>query len=79
MSTLIQLPAQRPEQPPSRFRESAAELWPILALLWVASAARVALGLAAHEAFGAEATLALACVVLVPWFLWSEVRSSRPR
>jgi len=79
MSTPLQAASRRHEREHPRTSGSAADLWPVVALLWVSSIARVVLGFATHEVFGAEGTLALACVVLVPWFLWSEARSSRSR
>lgn len=79
MSTSTQLASRRRvKQHPTPFA-IAADSWPVLALLWVASAARVVLGFVLHEVFGAEGTLALACVVLIPVFLWNEARSSRSR
>jgi hypothetical protein len=42
-------------------------------LLWVASVVRVVAALLEHEVFGAEASLALVCVVLIPWkFPWGR-------
>jgi hypothetical protein len=78
MLTLIQLTSRRPAEEPPRL-DGPADLWPVLALVWVASVARVVLGFAAHEVVGAEGTLALACLVLLPWFLWNEARSGRSR
>jgi hypothetical protein len=43
-----------------------SDLRPIAAVLWVTSVIRVGLALANAEVFGAEATLAAACVVLLP-------------
>jgi hypothetical protein len=37
-------------------------------ILWVGSVGRVVAGAVEHEAFRAEATLAMLCVVLVPWW-----------
>jgi hypothetical protein len=43
-----------------------SDLRPIAVVLWVASVIRVALALFHNEAFGAESTLALACLVMLP-------------
>ncbi len=49
-----------------------ADMLPIAFVLWIGSAVRVVFALAHHEVFDNRATLALACVVLVPWALWLE-------
>ncbi|HLK40362.1 MAG TPA: hypothetical protein VKU41_26605 [Polyangiaceae bacterium] len=49
-------------------------LWPVFAVVWIASAARVALGIRLQEAFGAEATLALGALVGVPLLAWAALR-----
>jgi len=49
------------------FVDGDRDLWPVFAILWVGSVARVVAGLAEREQFGFEATLALLCVVAVPW------------
>jgi len=46
---------------------------------WLAGVARVTLALAHHEVFGAEATLALACVVGIPWLLLGTHFSANAR
>ncbi len=51
------------------------DLLPWLALLWVVSAVRVVGAIVRSEVFGAEATLALAAVVCVPWLLLRSERS----
>jgi hypothetical protein len=43
------------------------DLLPVAIILWLASVARVGYGLWEREVFDAEATLALLCVVLIPW------------
>jgi hypothetical protein len=43
-----------------------SDLGPIAVLLWIGSVIRVALAFAHQQTFGAEATLALACAVLLP-------------
>jgi hypothetical protein len=55
--------------PPARWidRYGDINLLGVFAVFWVASVARVAAGVLRHEVFGAEATLALMAVVLVPW------------
>jgi hypothetical protein len=47
------------------------DLGPVLALVWVASVARVVGAFARHEVFGAEATLALLAAVWTPRYLFS--------
>jgi len=87
MGKLIRLPAHRflaartsaNDAPPV---ESAGDfdLLPMAGLLWIASVARVVSAAASDETFYAEATLALACVIVLPlWFLWSRVRGSAQR
>lgn len=53
-----------------------ADLVPIAVVLWVATVARVILAVLHHETFGAEATFALFCTVLLPWFVY---RARSPR
>ena len=50
------------------------ELAPIFALLFAASVARVIHAVLAGESFGVESTLALTCVVALPWLAWLERR-----
>ncbi|HYQ29256.1 MAG TPA: hypothetical protein VER04_18620 [Polyangiaceae bacterium] len=45
------------------------DIWPAFIFLWVASALRVALAVPRGERFGFDATLALICLVLLPWLL----------
>jgi hypothetical protein len=67
----------------SRYRDAPApgaprgdrDLAPVAVLLWIASVARVALGVAELQNFDAEASLALGCALFLPcWLLWSWVR-----
>jgi hypothetical protein len=64
--------ARRSSQPePEHF-------WGPLLVLWVGSAARVALAIAHREVFETEATLALLCVTLIPLGVmrsWQQGRS----
>lgn len=53
-----------------------SDLVPIAVILWIASAARVILAVLHHETFGAEATFALFCAVLLPVFVL-KARSRR--
>ena len=58
----------------SRTRESEegfldADLLPVFGIAWIASVVRVAGAVVLHETFGAEQTLALFCVLLLPWSL----------
>jgi hypothetical protein len=43
-----------------------SDLRPIAVVLWVASVIRVALAMFHNEAFGAESTLALSCILVLP-------------
>jgi len=66
----------------STSRSSKTDDWDLLVAgmsLWVASVARVGLALAQHEAFGAEATPALACVVGLTWLRLRSPGSENPR
>jgi hypothetical protein len=46
-----------------------ADLVPVFGIVWIASLVRVAGAVAFHETFGTEQTLALFCVLLLPWLL----------
>ena len=46
-----------------------SDLVPVAVVLWLATVARVFLAVLHHEVFGAEATFALFCAVLLPWFV----------
>ena len=46
-----------------------SDLRPIAIVLWVGSVIRVALAMFHHEAFGAESTLALGCLLVLPLLL----------
>jgi hypothetical protein len=52
------------------------ELWPVAALLFVASLARVARALWTHAAFDTEPTLALLFVLGLPWLALRRCRKS---
>jgi hypothetical protein len=55
-----------------------SDLRPVFVLLWLSSIIRVALTFWLHHSFGAEATLALSCSLLLPWFLFRrETRTIR--
>jgi hypothetical protein len=43
-----------------------SDLHPVAIMLWLGSAIRVALAIVHQQAFGAEVTLALLCVLLLP-------------
>jgi uncharacterized iron-regulated membrane protein len=61
--------------------EGEATVWPVLALLWSASAVRVGAALHAGETFGWEATLALLAVLIgaVAFAVWMwRRRDARP-
>ncbi len=51
-----------------------SDLVPVALMLWIASLARVILALLHHEAFAAEASFALLCVVALPWFVFNARR-----
>lgn len=55
-----------------RLRAQDRDLWPVGALLWLASLAHVCLTIVGREAFGAEATAALLCVLFVPYLLLAK-------
>jgi hypothetical protein len=79
MGKLIEMSSRRPRSAGLRRQPEAAD-WDLLligGLLWISSGAQVALAFAAHETFGAEATLALACVFGLPWLLWQSLFGSR--
>ena len=46
-----------------------ADLLPIAVFLWICSGARVVSTLAHRQAFDVEATLALLCVLALPWYV----------
>lgn len=50
-------------------RHTDHDLTAFAVVLWLASVLRVTLALESREAFATEATLALACVVLLPWMV----------
>jgi hypothetical protein len=54
-----------------------ADLLVVGALLWIASVARVVLELVHGGQFGVEATLALTCVLGLPWLLRGSLRPRR--
>jgi hypothetical protein len=45
------------------------ELMPVLSIFWIASIVRVALGVAHHETFATEGTLAFLAVLAVPYLM----------
>jgi hypothetical protein len=69
----------RPKQPPSPEVPDDSDLLPIAVILWLASVVRVGYALWVREILGVESTLALACIVLIPWLLWSSLPVSRRR
>jgi hypothetical protein len=70
MDKLIQFPhtatPSASDTEPSCPLPERRELLPVAIVLWVASVARVAMTVLHYDLFGAEATLALACVFLIP-------------
>lgn len=59
-------PALRSVDPPWQPEDEREYFWVPLLVLWLGSIARVSLALAHDAAFEAEATLALACVIVLP-------------
>ena len=64
-------PAERAEETKMRPEMGCpdSDLVPFLLVFWLGSAAREAFGIARHETFGGEATLATLAVVVVPFLL----------
>lgn len=80
MRPLAKLGKDRPraQSPSSAAAGLDADLLPLAILLWVGSAVRVGYALLHHEVFRTEATLALACMALIPWLLVVTRRRYRP-
>lgn len=76
MGTLVRLHDRRPGVAPAPEPDDLGdgELLLVGALLWIASVARVVLAFAHHEVFETEATLALLCVLFIPWFWFADQR-----
>lgn len=53
-----------------------SDLIPVAVVLWLVTIVRVVLAVLHHEVFGAEATFALICAVVLPWFVL-RARNSR--
>lgn len=69
MASVIQLSRYRAvarRDIPLNIPAGDSDLRPVAVALWAASVIRVALAMFHHEAFGAESTLALACIVVLP-------------
>ena len=58
--------------PGRHLRAQDRDLWYVGAFLWLASLAHVCLTVAKRETFGAEATAALLCVLLLPVLLLTK-------
>jgi hypothetical protein len=67
MDSMLKLPRARRRVSSGGQRDS--DLLVVGALLWIASVARVVLELVHGRQFGGEATLALLCVIALPWLL----------
>ena len=50
------------------------DLFAIALVIWATGAFRVAMALVHHEVFGTEATLALACTLLIPSLIFASLR-----
>lgn len=59
------------KQPHGGLPHGARDLRWVAGILWLTALARVAVGVAEGEVFHTEATLALACVVGLPW-VWGR-------
>ena len=69
MASVIQLSRYRAvarRDIPLNIPAGDSDLRPVAVALWAASVIRVALAMFHQEAFGAESTLALACIVVLP-------------
>jgi hypothetical protein len=76
MGPVVRLSRYRVGEPaPLDLRAGDADLRAVVVVLWVGSAIRVVLELAAGRPFGVEATLALACVIGLPWSIFSPGNS----
>jgi len=63
-------------------KEAAApddDLLPVLAALWVVSAVRIAGAVWMHQVFGAEATLALATLLVIPGIVRHRLKARLQR
>ncbi len=83
MGKLIPLPGLRPEGRAHWASDALADgassdyyLLPIAGLLFIFSLARVAYALWRQEPFQPEPTVALGCVVGLPWLAWRLVRKA---
>jgi hypothetical protein len=83
MGRLIPLPRSRPQTRVGSSVDVLADgggsdyqLLPIAALLFAFSVARVVHALLRHERFELEPTVALGCVVALPWLAWRLVRKT---
>ena len=65
--------SSEPPAPPAEGADGGYEegLHPVLAIVWLASLARVAGALWLHETLGAEATLALMTLVAGAWYAYA--------
>jgi hypothetical protein len=82
MPAITHTPSAASEPAPSIIRDDAGapddDLVPVYGIVWMASVGRVILAAFRHETFGAEATLALLAVALVPLLLLSPLRWLAP-
>ena len=79
---LIPFNPPRLPQPPSDHLQRGhgeRELLVVLALFWVVSLVRVVGTVVRHEVFGAEATLALMAVLVIPWLTLRRSTQRRVR
>ena len=69
MGSLVRLDDHRPTRPVGREPKELGDgdLLAVVAVLWLASLIRVILAFVHREVFGTVATLALLCVLFLPW------------
>jgi hypothetical protein len=72
MATLRQQPVMPYRDRP---RKTGFSLVPMLTIIWVLSLGRVLVALFMHETFGAELTLALVAVAVVPLLMSGKARA----
>ncbi|HEY2406248.1 MAG TPA: hypothetical protein VGI10_09605 [Polyangiaceae bacterium] len=78
MARLIHLRTRRAlssAQLPLELPVGDSDLKPIAWVLWIASVLRVTVEVMAKHSFGAEASLALLCALLMPWFIFFRARN----
>lgn len=74
MGTLVELAGWHcgSKSEPSTDAPADVDPWPLGLILWMGSVLRVACGWVRGEVFGTELFLAIACVAVVPWLVFSD-------